>query len=328
MSRNKRRQPLSPWSLGSIPLTPVVDKPRETLWSFTEAYNREEARKKDEQLTAPIRKVEAELHAETLDISRRVKAFFSLDLHEMAGYPVSGAPTDVATLVGTFPTRHTPRNQSEEADIYREFRKGLEADGTRISDEGFRRLGSWVSAQIANGDIEPSTALWQHGLDRLTSLGCFKPGESNYEIPAPVEQPIEQPKPGLDELLRATSAESRSGRTILLDAVHREATSEREQAIYQFLDECRELFGGREFTQSEKDSIARVMDARNFQSTSVKDWHRARVLATQNGSVRETFRTRDEQLSIDVDKGRFDFDSFSGRQKFNRAVAELQQSKK
>jgi hypothetical protein len=200
MKRKRQLNPLFDW--GQIPTVKVVDQPRETLKSFTEKYNADEEAKRQDKLNAPFRQAQAELHAETREISRRVKAFYSQNLSEMGSFPLNSVPVDtVAILAGNFPTRHAPRDHSDEGDIYREFRKGIEAQGISLSEDGYRRLGSWVSVQVAKGEVVPSTELWQCGLDRLTDLACFKPGESNYAAPTPAQPVAQQPETSAERLV-------------------------------------------------------------------------------------------------------------------------------
>jgi hypothetical protein len=291
---------------------------REAFNAFTEEYNREEEAKHQ----APFRKSQAELHAATREDNRRVKSFYSLDLTEMGGFPIGSAVVDtLAVGFGNFLTRHTLRDHREENEIYREFRKGLESQNILLSEDGYRRLGSWISVQVAKGDVEPSAELWQCGLDRLTTLGCFRSGESNYQA-AQQSEPV-QAEQGLDDLLRTTSAESRTGRKILVDAVHREVVDDCVKAYFAFEAECKAMFGDRTFTAGERQALSRIVDARNLNGTNIKSWHTARVLAAKRGSIREFFLSKDERLAIDIERGRVSMDSFEAKQRLNRRIAEI-----
>jgi hypothetical protein len=292
----KRKLTLNDW--GRIPTVKVVDKPRETLKTFTEAYNREEEAKRQEKLTAPFRKAQSELHAETREINRRVKAFYSLDLTEMGGFPIGSAVVDILAIgFGNFPTRHTLRDTREENDIYRAFRKELEAQGTLLSEDGYRRLGSWISVQVGKGDIEPSAELWQCGLDRLTDLSCFKSGESNYQDPAPQPKPVTQSKPGLDDLLRTTSAESRSGREILIAAVGREWSQDVCDMMLAWIESLKKNFDYDFPVDELAKKVGEYMVRWNFDPMAHKTYDQIRRAFVKLGYLPDNMLTESERLA-------------------------------
>src|SRR5260370_14548724 len=143
MKKRKRQLTLNDWN--QIPTAKVVDQPRETLASFTRKYNADQEAKRLEKLTAPLREIEKQLHAETREISRRVKAYYSLGFDEMRSYGIKAAPIAAAVLAGTWPTRNSLRHEDEEAEVYRSFRQTLAEQGTTLDEDGWARLGSWVA---------------------------------------------------------------------------------------------------------------------------------------------------------------------------------------
>src|SRR5258708_3147646 len=100
--------------LGSLPLTPVVDRQRETLKSFTRAEEARIASEKaaeqkglDDERMKPIRALENEIKVEGRKMTDRVKKFFSLPLQKMADFSFAEVPVD---YVGDYPSRKGERD--------------------------------------------------------------------------------------------------------------------------------------------------------------------------------------------------------------------------
>ncbi len=155
----RRKQKLSVYDLGRLPVVPA--KKAEGYETRAEFYAREKA-EAEARAMAPIRKLEAEFRAECADITRRVKAFYSLDLEEMKSYSRKDAPVDyIRPEGGDFEARTGPRDGRNEAEAYWKFRNDLnEQHGTQLTDEGWIRLGTWVGALIESG-VAPSPAVWE-----------------------------------------------------------------------------------------------------------------------------------------------------------------------
>lgn len=305
--------------LGSLPLTPRenVSQPRLGLKKFTEEYNAAEQAAKE----APLRALDAELREEFRLNAELVRAFFGLPMQELDRKSPSDAPLDFA---GDYPLDTNP-DRDQMIAARNQFLTELSGRGVTLSPEGSTRFGRYLGVLIDRRRIEVSVAALFQALARCYELGIFAPGEISGYQPQPKTIPqaaTSQAAPSLDELLKTTSAESRTGRATLVAAVRKEVIAGAESAIAAFWEECKTLFDDT-FTQEENAAIARVMDARNFQSNSVRDFHKARVLAVRAHYVREKFLTPDEQLSWDLDRDLIPLNTFADRQAFNRRVSGL-----
>lgn len=211
------------YDLGRLPVVKLDDPGRPSLKKFQREWDAEVARKQQEEMTRGLRQTQEQLLAETRDIERRVRSFYSLDLGEMGSYPVSAAPTDYVVDFGQ--PRTGPRNAQREAKVYWTFRDKLGAErGTTLTQDGWNRLGSWVAALAENASVEPTAQVWEEGLHRLTELQCFHDGELFDYQPRP--KPAAQPQPAaqpetLDAVLDRNSTESREGRAECLRIVEK-----------------------------------------------------------------------------------------------------------
>jgi hypothetical protein len=304
-----------------------------------EAAERAEAARVEQEkaataLKAKTSEAQRQFNAAARELTSRVKAFYSLPLSEMGGYPVEAAPVDYVRPLGReFTVRTSPRNHKDEVKIYWAFRNALATErGTTLTEAGWIRLGSWVSALLENADIQSSADVWEEGLHRLQSLGCFSAnGDELFDyaprpeqVLPPMPEPTPQPdKRSFDERLEAIDSSTRTGAATQKSLVIREIYKDIRSAFYQFAEECRVLFFKEEFTTEEIQAMTRIVEARSLNANTVKGWHTARVLGVRNETVRPLFLTPDEQLSLRYDRGEFDTSTFEGKQKFNREVAKV-----
>jgi len=304
-----------------------------------EARERAEAARKAGEaeaaaLKAKTSEAQRQFDAAARELTSRVKAFYSLPLAEMGGYPVEAAPVDYVRPLGReFIVRTSPRDHKNEVKIYWAFRNALATErGTTLTEEGWTRLGSWVASLLENADIQSSADVWEEGLHRLQSLGCFsanceelfdyRPRPEQVLPPMPVAQPKPDARP-FDERLEAIDSSTRAGAATQKSLVIQEIYKDIRSAFYRFAEECRALFFKEEFTTEEIQAMTRIVEARSLNANTVKGWHTARVLGVRNETVRPLFLTPDEQLSLRYDRGEFDTSTFEGKQKFNREVAKV-----
>jgi hypothetical protein len=308
--------------LGSLPLIKRDEtvQPRLGLKKFTEEYNREQQAAKE----APQRALDAELREEFRLNTELVRAFFGLPMQELDRKSPSDAPCDFS---GDYPLGTVDRDGMLAAR--NSFLSELSGRGVTLSPEGATRFGRYFAVLVERRGVEVSVAAFFQALDRCVELGIFAPGEISGYQPRPKpqiqqsqHQPIARKESNLDELLRTTSSESRTGRATLVAAVNEEVTKEYESAIYQFLDEVKVLFDDT-LTDDERKAVAGILTARNWNANNSRDWHRARVLAVRAHYVRETFLNPDEKLSWDLDRDLIPLNTFADRQAFNRRVAGL-----
>lgn len=294
----------------------------------------ETARKADEAATAELKakttEAQRQFNAAARDLTSKIKEFYSLPLDQMGQTLVEDAPADYIRPLGReFAVRTTERDHKNEIKIYWAFRNALATErGTTLSEDGWIRLGSWVSALLENADIQSSADVWEEGLHRLQSVGAFGSNELFDYQPRPEQvlppMPVAQPKPdtrSFDDQLESIDSSTRAGAAAQKSLVIQEIYKDIRSAWYQFAEECRVLFFKEEFTTEEMQAMTRIVEARSLNANTVKGWHTARVLGVRNETVRPLFLTPDEQLSLRYDRGEFDTSTFEGKQKFNREVA-------
>jgi hypothetical protein len=284
----KRKLTLQDWA--HIPTVEVKSDGRPSLKKF----QAEEAKRTQEKLTVRLRAIEEPLKQEAREITREVKAFFSLDLKEMAGFPITAAPTDY----GDFQTRSGPRDELKEGAIYRMFKSGLASRGCLLTMDGWNRIGSYVSALAEHGaDVRLDT--WQKSLDRLVSLGCFHSGEiTGYQPPAKqVTQPIEQrsAKPSLENL----STENREQRAQCLRIVSQEWGQEVRDFYTRWADSMKTNWNVDVLDETFARRVGDYFVKFNKDPLRHKSYDEFRLIANRNGWLPGDgdYRTDSEKLS-------------------------------
>jgi hypothetical protein len=220
-------------------------------------------------------------------------------------------------------TAQNPTEYSEQ--MLAAIRKGL--SGVTFDDAGKTKLMKVAGLNREHINLTDHR-VWKILFDHMVELGVFeangslaKPKPAPVAAPQPVTEPVQPSRPSIDELLRTTSAESRTGHAILAEAVRLDVRDENYSAFFEFRDECKSLLF-EILNQEECDALLRVMNARNLGKNVVKNWHTARVLASKAGHIRSRLLP-DEQLAWDMDRGLVPTNTFAERQAFNRRVSEL-----
>jgi hypothetical protein len=172
----KRRQPISSWSLGNIPVTPVKTVEGYETWKEMQAR---EAREAKERAEAPMKALQSE---------------FSKNLRELRAIQRAklerGEPSEILA------ERCTPRPTGEipDADVLIAARVGLE--GISLTKSGRAKV---VAVFRMNPTIDPANAAnWREVFDYLVELDVM----SNEDVPG-IEKPAPQPvaeTPNLDNL--------------------------------------------------------------------------------------------------------------------------------
>jgi len=276
--------------------------PRYGLKQFAAVYDAEQA----EIAAAPMKKLEKEFN-QTLAALRKEQAsrIFTEPSEELADRTLRAKQIDsTADEIAKM--------------VLKAAQTGLK--GLDIRQSGREKI---IAVLKVNPDMDKTFAgTWRAVYDYMQELGVFTDEDVIIEKPAPQSAAQPTPGPTFDDVLNANSVESRSGNKIIVEAVRKEVRKENYTAWYEFADEVKTLFFD-SLNQDEADALVKVMNARNLNKTSVRDWHRARVLAVRAHFLRDKFLTPDEQLSIDVESGKVPLDTFEQRQVFQRRVAAL-----
>lgn len=225
----KRKLNLNDWN--QIPTTQVENKSGwETRAQF---YAREAKERQDEQnaaeeeLMAPVKAAEVEMHKATAEASVRLKRFWSLPLADIAEYGIEFAPAD---LFGDFPLQERARVKQTEIAAYEKCKSNLAAVGVNISPEGWNRVGGYLEALHYHRNISLSAVKsWELAVSRLHQLGC-QPGEfSGYEEMLARDTPKPESKPAATptwDAVQGLSTENRDQRKKVLEAVGEDFTGE------------------------------------------------------------------------------------------------------
>jgi hypothetical protein len=276
--------------------------PRYGLKQFAAVYDAEQAK----IAAAPMKKLEKAFN-QTLAALRReqVSRIFTEPSEELAdrtlrAKDIDGTADQIAKMV------------------LKAAQTGLQ--GLDIRQSGREKI---IAVLRVNPNMDQTFAgTWRAVYDYMQELGVFT--EEDVNIPRPVTQPVAQPTPGptFDDVLKANSVENRTGEKVIQTAMMKELRKDAESAYAQFENEYRTLFFDI-MTKAETEALIRIMRARDLNSNSVRDWHRARNLGCRAGFLRDKFLTPDEKLSWDVETGKVPLDTFEQRQEFQRKVAAI-----
>ncbi len=200
MSSRKRRQPFGIYDIARLPVTPVKSTPGyETFKDMKAREQREaaeaEARTKTEQEAErmkPFRALENEIKIAAAEHAEKVRRFYSKPLHVIAAAGADVAPVD---MIGDYPERSGRRDTQKEFEVYKTFRDDLASRNCHLSQDGWNRLGSYISVLADGRGIEVTPAVWEQSVERLHSLGCFGDEIAGYQRPRPqtVTEPAAQP---------------------------------------------------------------------------------------------------------------------------------------
>jgi hypothetical protein len=206
------------------------------------------------------------------------------------------------------------------------IRKGL--TGVTFGDEAKTLLMQVASLNRMSVNLT-DPRVWKTLFDVLVEHQILSPDGSvaSTEQPVASSSPVASPQatksePNLDELLRTTSAESRSGQKILHEAVRKEVSKDNYAAWDEFAADVQTLFFD-SLTTDEGEALLKIMNARNLNKNNPRDWHKARQIAVRAGYLRPHFLTPDEQLAIDVETGKIPTNTFEEKRAFARRVAEI-----
>ena len=168
----------------------VVEPPQSKSGYDPDLWNtlkREEA----EAQVAPIRRLENEITENLRAQVKRVKAFFSLPITELRSYPHATSPVDPG---GEY--EEGLRGVDAERKASSDFEDALEAQGVKLSKEGWLRFAIYLTCQA----LHRSIAATQDNLYRVMSrlhydLDAFTPGEIVSGVIPRVSQPVEAAQP-------------------------------------------------------------------------------------------------------------------------------------
>jgi hypothetical protein len=244
-------------------------------------------------------------------------------LKEMAGYPVTAAPVEYSH---DYPARSGPRDANAEYAAYQTFRVELAGRGITITDNGAKRIGSYVSALAEGRGIEPTPATWENALDRLYELGCFSSGEvSNYQPrPEPViQQPVTAQQPGLDELLRTTSAESREGRKRLVEAAEMENFKSADPIYTEWLTHLQQTYGFDVSAEDRRYILNVLFPRNNWSYTRAESYNKARRAMVAQNRWADSLLTKEEMLCREVETTPNDYHQKRGLLRRLRDVSQV-----
>lgn len=292
----------SPWSLGSIPLTPVENK--SGFQTRSQFYAAEAAAEKERQ-EAPVKQVLSQVNQTWQKLNKAVGAFWAQSISDLAVANLWQSQAGVDLGFSVPKTR-----DSYEIEVFREaFESWFEkyngphqfALGTREKpNRGAGRLVWYaINQAMNNGQDMSNPAAFDAAHARLVELGSYGPDEIAYDaskLPAP--QPAPEPaKPSLEEISVSTEA----GRRQAAELLNVELTAE-YQAMYDAWAEHL-IRDYKHWLTDEQTKAAINWFRRNDGTVSMmrhEDWNRCRRFLVSQSILPSHMLTEDERLSIQI----------------------------
>jgi hypothetical protein len=307
MSRKRKRTQVSPWSLGSRPLSEVktIENHATTLKQFQAQETERERREVDAKI-APL----VVAHQDALRKLRTVQAdaLFKIPSEEVAAM-TSHIPDHVEGSVEEIRTQIRTAFDAARAELTQR--------GVTLHDSGRNKMQA-VSRLNLNVDWRVS-ANWRELYDLMSGLYVFT--TSDVTVPEPVQSSGPEPEPSLDHLLATVSAESTEGRKQLIAAVAEAAITGEFRACWQaFVTSIHENFGHL-LTELEKQAVYNTMLRRNMSLSRPADYDAVRVALVQAGTLPKNLVYPAERLSLDLENA--DLNDRDVRREFARRTHQL-----
>jgi hypothetical protein len=304
-----------------------VNRPKETLASFTKEWNRIEQERKDAPAKAAAAKLTAlqEEHQQLLrEVNNDIRAYWSTPLGEI------DPKAAVADTIGQY-VAGAPLDAEDTKIALAEFFDGMAGNKVEFSPEAAQKLGEFMRTLSIRLGVPPSLPNLVEAVHRLVDLGAFRHGveitgfEQYAHKPVPKETPAPAPVAELtvDEI--ALSTETREGRKAHLSIVNQQFFQRFAAAYSEFYSECKAVFEGFDLTDTEAKYLADLIDRRNLAPTAA-NFHKVRVLAAKSRHIRP-WLTNPERYEIEVGYlvENTPVNGTADRIDLNRRIAELKQ---
>jgi len=264
--------------LGRIQVTPSKQtEGYETRKEYFDRIAREEREQKaaeqkriDDALMVPVRATEQELREAAREQSRKLALFWGRPLSTIASFPIDLCPVDI---VGSYPTQTGPKDAKADAAAFRAFKDKLSSRGVTLSDEGWSRLGSYLSALNYHRQVSLADAKsWELAFARLyNDLGIFQAtgevqGELREEQPQPAARQEHNDAPTMKTLL-AVDAGTQEGQRAARQIADDLYATEARPLVLQWERLLKSVFG---YTVTPEDRKLIV----NWFTTNNKSWLR------------------------------------------------------
>lgn len=187
----KRRQPVSPWSLGSVPLTPVENK--SGYESSAELWNRLQQEEREAQAASERQKYlaspEGQLDTAVAENEKLLKKFWSLPFSELKEFESRHFPVDVLGDYTQIAADDTP---DKDRVILGDFLDELRAQGVDFPEDGdglrsgLLRFMKYFTSLRQHHRVGMTQANLLQALQRLVyGLQAFPAGELSGTVQAP-----------------------------------------------------------------------------------------------------------------------------------------------
>jgi hypothetical protein len=319
-----KKQKLTIYDLGKIPVTETKRDPSagETLRQYLQRIAREEKQAADQQavaidtLSAAGDRAKQECLAMSAEMTTR---FWTQELETLPAQIHDPAAYEELFLEKS----DEPVDANSIYDIVKAF---LHTPPTDIlSENSQRRFGLFCAAQVNSGvKIDPESL--RVIFNRMMSLGIFK-GETTFQERTPeptVREDVPPAEPTLDELLATTSSETREGRRILREAVHKAAVyGEYRETWAAFTDSLYRNFEGFVLSDSQEKTFYDTMVRRGMNFHRPADYDRVRISLVSSSDLPSHLLYPNERLELDMENA--DLNDRNVRREFARRSRALAQ---
>ncbi len=313
----KRKRKLTIFDLKSLPSTPVVNKPRETLKTFTENYNREETARQE----APLRKLESDYSQGLRENQANVKEFFSLPTDQLNNARPASVPVDFG--IGSFPESAERPTAEEYRNLQLEFWETLNARGCSFNEAAWIRFNIYVGTLARERKFAITLDFLEASFQRLLELSCFNDGELTGTVPK-TKQPAPEPEVNeLEPTLRADvyresipSSDPRWRKIVSLGW-----TTSFNQWFFRWLESLRENWAFDFPIDRLGMKAANFLDRWNLSPFVHSSWDAVRIAFVRSGDFPEHMLTPSEQLSQLIENS--NTNDYSVRRELGRRSQEL-----
>jgi hypothetical protein len=229
---SKRKRLVSPWSLGSLPVTPVENK---SGWESREQFYANEREKAER----PIREQQEQITASLRQLQKLATEYWSQPVATLAKNLRSELSKDSGFFTPVVRDQFTIEEAQAAFDIWCDTEMQKTTGYSFATFDGGSRCVLYGVSQAHHGSDMSQPTSWAAAFARTLQLAIYQPGELSFDkskAPKAVEAPAPQPK---IEDIDNYSLESTAGRKAALAVVEELASSEAAEMCRLWLDQLK-----------------------------------------------------------------------------------------